>query len=399
MIQTAAPALDQMRFIDTVDVYKGDYLAGTLKRNETGEVEFSYLDSYDGEAISFSLPLGEKAVRPGGALPPFFAGLLPEGHRLTVLNRATKTSLDDELTMLLAVGADTPGDVRLFPSGVAPTEPAPLVGELAESDFRVITDTVDRYAVPGVQAKASASMINMPISTEGRYAILKINPPVHPHLVQNEYLHLKSARALKIPVAQAELLTDSKGCEGLFVTRFDRVAGKDGKLMRLAQEDATQVLEILPAQKYSVASEDVVRALAERTQAPKIATRTLYLQFLFAWLTGNGDLHAKNLSILRNLKGIWSVAPMYDLACTALYRDFTMALPVAGRTNKLSGRHWDEFADNIGLPIRAARDIQRLALSTAKSIDLSQLPFEGSPLSGAQKELSSRRFKIESLLQ
>ena len=30
---------------------------------------------------------------------------------------------------------------------------------------------------------------------------------------------------------------------------------------------------------------------------------TLYLQFLFAWLTGNGDLHAKNVSILRPSQG------------------------------------------------------------------------------------------------
>ena len=30
---------------------------------------------------------------------------------------------------------------------------------------------------------------------------------------------------------------------------------------------------------------------------------TLYPQFLFAWLTGNGDLHAKNVSILRPSQG------------------------------------------------------------------------------------------------
>jgi serine/threonine-protein kinase HipA len=44
-----------------------------------------------------------------GALPAFFSGLLPEGHRLTVLKNAVKTSLGDELSLPLAVGADVPG--------------------------------------------------------------------------------------------------------------------------------------------------------------------------------------------------------------------------------------------------------------------------------------------------
>ena len=55
-------------------------------------------------------PTEAPTIRPGGGLPPFFAGLLPEGHRLAVLRRDVETSADDELTLLLAVGADAPGD-------------------------------------------------------------------------------------------------------------------------------------------------------------------------------------------------------------------------------------------------------------------------------------------------
>ncbi|WP_366503720.1 HipA N-terminal domain-containing protein [Arcanobacterium phocae] len=117
MKQSLAMELPDLRFVESADVYKGDLHAGTLTRLPNGDVEFSYLPDYSGEPVSFSLPLGGKAVRPGGALPAFFAGLLPEGHRLTVLKQSTKTSMDDELTMLLAVGADTPGDVRVFPAG------------------------------------------------------------------------------------------------------------------------------------------------------------------------------------------------------------------------------------------------------------------------------------------
>ena len=43
--------------------------------------------------------------------------LLPEGRRLGALRRAVKTSADDELSLLLAVGADAIGDVQVVPSG------------------------------------------------------------------------------------------------------------------------------------------------------------------------------------------------------------------------------------------------------------------------------------------
>lgn len=129
-----------------------------------------------------------------------------------------------------------------------------------------------------------------------------------------------------------------------------------------------------------------------------VSTRVLYLQFLFAWLTGNGDLHAKNLSIVRNASGVWSVAPAYDVPCTALYRDFSMALPIAGRIKNIRGRHWDEFAHTIGIPPRAARSAQRLALTAAERVDLSTLPFQGSPLNAAQRELNTWRSELRSLL-
>jgi HipA N-terminal domain len=52
-------------------------------------------------------------VTTGGAVPAFFVGLLPEGVRLGVVTTSTKTSADDHFTLLLAIGADTIGDVRV----------------------------------------------------------------------------------------------------------------------------------------------------------------------------------------------------------------------------------------------------------------------------------------------
>ncbi|MEJ5996694.1 hypothetical protein WG939_00300 [Corynebacterium sp. H130] len=102
-----------------------------------------------------------------------------------------------------AIGGDVPGDVQITPHGEAITSPNPLISEPLETlDFRELTNHVDSFGLPGVQAKASASMINMPISDTNEQAILKIDPPEHPNLVLNEHLHLDHARQLKIPVAQ-----------------------------------------------------------------------------------------------------------------------------------------------------------------------------------------------------
>lgn len=106
---------ESLRFINTAGVYKYGTLAWHLNRTESGTVRFNYVDEYAGDPVALTLPVASHPIEgPGGSLPPFFAGLLPEGHRLTVLRTVTKTSPDDELTLLLAIGADTPETYKLF---------------------------------------------------------------------------------------------------------------------------------------------------------------------------------------------------------------------------------------------------------------------------------------------
>ncbi|MFH5878804.1 type II toxin-antitoxin system HipA family toxin [Arthrobacter sp. NA-172] len=397
--------LQDLRFIRAADVYKGGILAGHIVRTRHGGMTFSYAAEYlaaGRPAVASSLPLMEAPVEtPAGALPPFFAGLLPEGHRLSVLRDATKTSLDDELTLLLAVGADAPGDVQVVPAGEVPAEPAPLAdaSKPEELDFAALANAVDRHAIPGVQDKVSASMLTTPLSLSGQRYLLKLDPPNHAHLLANEAAHLSAAKALKIPVAKSQVITDRNGLAGLLVERFDRVRNNDRAWVRLPMEDGAQVMGMPPASKYSVASEDVASALAGRCKAPLVASRNLYLQFVFAWLawlTGNGDLHAKNLSILGGGNGSgFAMAPIYDIPCTLLYGDNSLALSVSGKTKNLKAKHWAEFAASIGLPQRAAVAANALALSASGKVRLEDLPFTGSPLRGALRELRFRRGELE----
>lgn len=389
--------LQHLKLIREADVYKAGTLAGHLSRTEHGGVRFAYRDSYVAAGkppVAFSLPQSAVPVETrNGALPSFFAGLLPEGHRLTVLKNAAKTSLDDELSLLLAVGADVPGDVQVVPSGDTPTEPESLAdtSHPEELDFAALSNSVDLHGLPGVQDKASASMLTTPLAMRGMRYLLKLDPAENPHLVVNEAAHLAGAKALKIPVAKSRVIRDRNGLEGLLVERFDRVKADVGSWTRLPLEDGTQVLGLPPASKYGVAAEDVAMALAQRCQAPLVAKRNAYLQFVFAWLSGNGDLHAKNLSVLGTLRGDFAMAPLYDVPCTLLYGDNTMALSVAGKHKNLKARHWAEFAQSLGLPQKAAAAANKLAMNAAGSVLLESLPFSGSPLRGAQRELRFRR--------
>ncbi|MFI9506997.1 type II toxin-antitoxin system HipA family toxin [Nocardia sp. NPDC052566] len=222
-------SFEDFRHVTRADVYKAGQLAATLARTADSGTEFRYRSEYlagRGAPVATTLPLGTDPIHSiAGSIPPFFEDLLPEGHRLTVLRRAVKTSVDDELSLLLAVGADAPGDVQVVPAN------QPLVGTAAlvegdspgELDFAALVDDVDPHAIPGVQRKASASMISVPLSAHYGPFILELSQPEYPYLVENEAVHLTAARQLKLPVADAQLVTDRNGETGLLVGRFDRV--------------------------------------------------------------------------------------------------------------------------------------------------------------------------------
>src|ERR1700722_6384265 len=113
-----ATPLQELRQVQRADVYKGDELAGHISRTAVG-TRFEYRHDYDGPAVAHTLNRSEAALETRG-VPPFFAGLLPEGARLLAVQSAVKTSLDDELSLLLAVGYDTVGDVRVVQADTDP---------------------------------------------------------------------------------------------------------------------------------------------------------------------------------------------------------------------------------------------------------------------------------------
>lgn len=350
--------LERLGSVAEADVYKGGRFAASLRRMPDA-IEFAYRLEYlrePGLPVATTLPLSDKPIRtPAGAVPPFFAGLLPEGRRLSNLRRAVKTSADDELSLLLAVGNDTIGDVQVVPQGEGLGAAEALLQ--VQKDWKEVrfagilaeAGVVDPVGIPGVQDKASALMISVPIArSRGRY-ILKVDPPEFPHLVRNEEFFLRLARRAGLDCVEAEIVHDQDDVPGLLIRRFDRVVDEDGGVTSRACEDACQVLGRWPADKYNVSGEAAVIGLANRCPARPVALRSLYQQICFAWLTGNGDVHAKNISILATPEGEWRVAPAYDLPTTVPYGDTSLALSIGNRVRGISRKRLVAFAEEIGL--------------------------------------------------
>ncbi len=352
--------------VDGADIFDGEHLVARL-RYDGAATTFAYTAEWirsDGRPASLSLPVaGPPDRRQGRSIPPALAGLLPEGRRLTATYRAIKTSSDDELSLLLAVGGDVVGHLRVALPG---EQPAPVLRtdtprNLGEEPFaavfaRAVGADPDLVGLGGVQDKVSGRMINLALPTGRAGVFLKLNPPEYPFLVENERFFLDAARTCGIRTATTTVVRDVTNAAGLLVERFDR-EGSVGRVDRVPCEDACQVLGRYPADKYRLETGEMFAALAERTGAPAVARANLFRQWVFAVLSGNGDAHGKNFSLVHK-EGEWALSPAYDLPSTYPYGDSRLALPVNGhRPGQVSRRPALLLAESMRLPSRAAVSI------------------------------------------
>lgn len=247
------------------DVYQGAELVAHLDRTRQG-VRLSFVEgaALKGGRLATTLP---KQTVDGPDLPSFFLNLLPEGARLQLLLESLRAK-DDTLELLLKVGWDAIGDVAVTPHGEpmsAHDAAAPATRLDAVSFWELFYEGVSGRAdgaTPGVQEKISAGTIAFGVRARGApSAILKLNPPTYPRLVHNEEFFLRMAKACGLEVNLAKLVHDRDGEPGLLVRRFDRVK-EGGGLGKLHQEDGSQLLDSVPANKYELPLRDIADAVA-----------------------------------------------------------------------------------------------------------------------------------------
>lgn len=128
-----------------------------------------------------------------------------------------------------------------------------------------------------------------------------------------------------------------------------------------------------------LSTEEVFGALIGLCQAPLPAARIFVSQLAFAYVTGNGDAHAKNFSVLQSADGEWRPAPAYDLPSSQPYGDSTMALTVQGRsTADLGAADFVELGREFDVPERVTRKVLGEIIDGAQRWrdNLHQLPFD-----------------------
>ncbi|AIY01985.1 hypothetical protein ART_2386 [Arthrobacter sp. PAMC 25486] len=416
--------LEYAKTVTEAVIYKKGRAAATLTRHPSMGVVFAYRPAYlsdGGPAIASTLPVLDVPVSLGhGNVPAFFAGLLPEGERLAKLRWAVKTTITDEFSLLLAAGENPVGDVQIVPAGQAPQAIPPLLTvtktmqDIIFADFAAVPGPVDLSALAGLQDKVTASYRHDKDAT--RAYLLKFNDGSHARQVETEFLLLTKARALGIPVAEARLVHDGVGQAALLVSRFDRSPSGP-----LAVEDCAQLMGLVPSRKFSVPSEAVASAAINMCSSQALAARNIFLQFLFAWLTGNGNLHAKNISVLQQPSGEWRLAPAYDLQCTLAAeieqgfaagvpggiltelidgdpsRDPGMALAVGGSAGSRTGlnrKDWLRFGRSLHIPERLVAKCIDKALAAAV-LTTAELPFERDVSAAVVRVLGIRRAAME----
>ena len=133
----------------------------------------------------------------------------------------------------------------------------------------------------------------------------------------NEHLTMTMANQLfNINTAKCGFVKFANGEPAYLTRRFDR--DKEGNA--LGQEDFVSVLNAIPdiqnqgLYKYnSFTYEDVGNRLSPADQISFIRI------LVFNFLTGNGDVHLKNLSLLETADGDMLLSPAYDLMNTKLH--------------------------------------------------------------------------------
>lgn len=199
-----------------------------------------------------------------------------------------------------------------------------------------------------------------------------------------EWICLELGRAAGFIVPDAALVGMPDGmAPALVVERFDiRRDATDQR--RLALEDFCSVLDLPASAKYDGTIERVARGLRPLSTDPTADLDIMFRRALFAWLIADGDMHLKNLALLKiappGARQFESVhfAPLYDAVTTRVFPGLVsdrMALKLSGKDERLTPRDFLTLARTIELPIgRAEQTMASVAAATRKAANAISLP-------------------------
>jgi serine/threonine-protein kinase HipA len=218
-----------------------------------------------------------------------------------------------------------------------------------------------------------------------------------------EWLCLRLARNAGFETAETVLVEMPEAMPpALLVERFDIRSGPQDS-RRFALEDFCSILDLPTEQKYEGTIERVARGLRPLSTDASADLPTLYARALFAWLIADGDMHLKNVAVLKiaraRSRAFESVrlAPVYDVLTTRVFPGLGsdhMAFKLAGKDDRLDWPAFETLARTIELPLREARSIvERLTSSLDQSVEELILP----PLLQGNREAQSAVDRVKEI--
>lgn len=366
---------------------------GVLDRAASGAISFAYdpewlEDERRATPVSLSLPLQEERYS-GAVVSAFFDNLLPDNDdiRRSVAERVGADGID-AFSLLDKIGRDCVGALQFVPDGdeiVAPGKPecsplsnadvAQTIRDLATAPLGVRADGERelRISIAGAQEKTALLWHGdwcLPKGTTPTTHILKpqlgklANGLDMRKSVENEHFCLTLCRELGLDTARTEVL-DFEGVRVLSVERFDRRKTRDGRLLRLPQEDFCQALSVPPTRKYNRDGGPGIRdglELLNGSDSPQRDRQAFLKAQIILWLLGAPDGHAKNFSIFLMPGGGYWMTPLYDVmslqpnyTANELRRsEYRMAMAVGDNRHyvmdEILPRHFRQSAKATGLP-------------------------------------------------
>lgn len=405
-----------------VNVYLNNRLVGRLSRESSGAIDFTYnrswLDWDHALPVSLSLPLREDRYI-GAAVAAVFENLLPDSDALRkrVAERVGATGTD-AYSLLASIGRDCVGALQFLPDVLSPDDIAhssgkiegepvdeekigQILNNLTRAPLGLDEDGAFRITVAGAQKKTALLRYKgrwlKPIGTTPTTHIFK--PQIGqlpngidlPNSVENEFYCLQLMKAFGLSVNEARI-ESFVGNKVLVIERFDRRWARDGRLLRLPQEDCCQALSVPPSLKYQNQGgpgiPDIVGLLKGSDQPDADLLAFFKAQIVF-WLIGATDGHAKNVSIFLTPGSRFRLTPFYDVLTAQpsfddhLIQRKQMKLAMAiGDKNRyriedITGRHFIQTGAKARmakrLTLQAISDISEAADDALKSVE-AQLP-------------------------